>query len=62
MRYFLEDIFLTANYATEHLAMKRLHIAGLSGGGWSTTFAAAMDPRTPRTDRASPLLAEAAAG
>ena len=45
MRYFLEDIFLTANYATEHLAMKRLHIAGLSGGGWSTTFAAAMDPR-----------------
>ena len=39
MRYFLEDIFLTANYATEHLAMKRLQ--GLSGSGWSTTFATA---------------------
>ena len=45
MRYFLEPVFLTANYATERLATKKLYIAGLSGGGWSTTFAAAMDPR-----------------
>ena len=45
MSYFLDDVFLTANFATEQLGVRRLYMAGLSGGGWTTTFAAAMDPR-----------------
>ena len=45
MSYFLDDVFMTANYATERLKIRRLYMAGLSGGGWTTTFAAAMDPR-----------------
>ena len=45
IRYFLEPCFLTANYATSHLGIETLYMAGLSGGGWTTTIASAMDPR-----------------
>jgi len=44
LRYFLEPTILTVNYA-ESLGYDEIYMAGLSGGGWSTTFAAAMDKR-----------------
>eukprot|EP01051_Picozoa_sp_SAG22_P019665 SAG22_NODE_3704_length_1566_cov_1.912065_2_plen_119_part_00 len=45
MRFFLEPIILTINYATEVLGYEKIVMMGLSGGGWSTTIAAAVDPR-----------------
>lgn len=45
IRYFLEPCFLTANYALNVLGYEDLYMAGLSGGGWTTTMASAMDPR-----------------
>ena len=45
MRFFLEPIVLTINYATQVLGYKQIVMMGLSGGGWSTTIAAAIDPR-----------------
>eukprot|EP00041_Stephanoeca_diplocostata_P014108 m.253331 g.253331 ORF g.253331 m.253331 type:complete len:425 (+) comp19583_c0_seq1:108-1382(+) len=44
LRYFLEPCVLTANYAFAK-GYEKLYMAGLSGGGWSTTFAAAIDKR-----------------
>ena len=38
LRYFLEPAVLTANYA-EAQGYEQIFMAGLSGGGWSTTFA-----------------------
>ena len=49
LRYFLEPAYLTANYI-EANGYKTLHMAGLSGGGWSTTFAASIRP-PDRRDR-----------
>ena len=45
MRFFLEPIVLTINYAMSVLGYQQVHMMGLSGGGWSTTIAAAIDPR-----------------
>jgi hypothetical protein len=44
IRYFIEPVILTINYAVK-LGYKHIIMAGLSGGGWSTTVAAAIDPR-----------------
>jgi hypothetical protein len=44
MRFFLEPIILTVIYA-KSLGYKNIVMAGLSGGGWSTVMAAAIDPR-----------------
>ena len=44
LRYFLEPAYLTVNYA-EAQGYEDVYMAGLSGGGWSTTFAAAIDKR-----------------
>lgn len=44
LRYFLEPAYLTANYA-EANGYEEIYMAGLSGGGWSTTFAPAIDKR-----------------
>ena len=43
-RYFLEPAYLTVNYAKAH-GYDFVGIAGLSGGGWSATVAAAIDKR-----------------
>ncbi len=43
--YFVEPVILTANYAMESLGYKNIVMAGLSGGGWSTTLASAIDTR-----------------
>ena len=45
MRVFLEPVVRTINYALGELGYKRVVMAGLSGGGWSTTLLAAIDPR-----------------
>eukprot|EP00911_Craspedida_sp_UC1_P001938 UC1_evm2s1491 len=44
LRYFLEPAVLTVNYA-KALGYDEIYMAGLSGGGWSTTFAPAIDKR-----------------
>ena len=44
LRYFIEPVVLTANYAKAR-GYKEIHMAGLSGGGWTTTFAPAIDKR-----------------
>eukprot|EP00658_Telonema_sp_P-2_P047012 TRINITY_DN3545_c0_g1_i2.p1 TRINITY_DN3545_c0_g1~~TRINITY_DN3545_c0_g1_i2.p1 ORF type:complete len:424 (+),score=79.11 TRINITY_DN3545_c0_g1_i2:37-1308(+) len=44
LRYFIEPVVLTANYAKAQ-GYDQIHMAGLSGGGWSTTFAPAVDKR-----------------
>jgi len=45
LRYFIEPVVLAANYATDRLKYQSIYMAGLSGGGWSTTFAPAVDKR-----------------
>ena len=44
LRFFLEPVWLTINYA-QTLGYKNIVMAGLSGGGWTTTMMAAIDPR-----------------
>ena len=51
MKFFLEPIAVSLNYlASRHRAgafprYRDFHLAGLSGGGWTTTVYAALDPR-----------------
>lgn len=45
MRFFIEPVIRAINYATGVLGYDRIVMAGLSGGGWTTTLAAALDPR-----------------
>ena len=45
MRVFLEPVVRTINYALGELGYKRVVMAGLSGGGWSTVLMSAIDPR-----------------
>lgn len=44
IRYFLEPVILSINYALS-LGYKHVLMMGKSGGGWTTTLAAAIDPR-----------------
>ena len=44
LRFFLEPAILTINYALR-LGYKQVVFAGKSGGGWTTTLVAALDPR-----------------
>ncbi|CAK9117028.1 unnamed protein product [Durusdinium trenchii] len=44
MRYFCEPVVLSINYALS-LGFQEVHLAGLSGGAWTTSMVAAMDPR-----------------
>lgn len=45
MRVFLEPVVRTINFALGELGYKRVVMAGLSGGGWSTVLLSAIDPR-----------------
>lgn len=45
IRYFLEAVVLVTNYALDVLKYNKVVMTGLSGGGWTTTIAAALDPR-----------------
>ena len=54
MRYFLEPVVLVVNYAVEVLKYKHIVMAGLSGGGWTTTIAAVPSLRPPLFRRSKP--------
>lgn len=43
IRYFIEPVIVYLNYAAGHYT--HISMAGLSGGGWTTTLAAAIDSR-----------------
>ena len=49
IKYFLEPVALSLNYLKAHSRADRsyraFHMVGLSGGGWTTTVYAAIDPR-----------------
>jgi hypothetical protein len=44
IRYFIEPVVLSINYAVT-LGYETILMMGKSGGGWTTTIAAAVDPR-----------------
>ena len=44
IKYFLEPITVGLNYAAKYKYTKT-HMTGISGGGWTTTLYAAIDPR-----------------
>ncbi len=45
LRYFVEPVVLMTDYALRRLGYERVVMLGLSGGGWTTTLAAAVDTR-----------------
>lgn len=45
MRFFIEPVILTINYAKAVLGYSNIVMMGLSGGGWTTTVVPAVDPR-----------------
>lgn len=45
VRFFLEPAINTINYAKVVMGYEKIVMMGLSGGGWSTTLVAAIDPR-----------------
>lgn len=45
LRYFVEPVVLMVDYALNHLGYKQVAMLGLSGGGWTTAMAAALDLR-----------------
>jgi len=45
MQYFLEPLVEAENYWDAHRSFSRYDMVGLSGGGWTTTVMAALDPR-----------------
>eukprot|EP00659_Diplonema_papillatum_P007514 gene7514-11508_t len=47
-RFFLEPVVLTVNYA-KAMGYKNIFMSGYSGGGWTTTLMAGIDPRLNAT-------------
>ena len=45
LRVFLEAVALSINYIATNHAYERISMMGLSGGGWTTTLYAGIDPR-----------------
>ena len=46
VQYFLDPVARTVNYLVKtHLDLEEIDMSGLSGGGWTTTLYAAVDPR-----------------
>lgn len=45
VKYFIEPVIVTLNYLTATLGHSSVAMIGISGGGWTTTLAAAIDPR-----------------
>lgn len=45
VKYFLEPIIASLNYLEQEYEYRHIAMAGFSGGGWSTTMVAAIDPR-----------------
>ena len=49
MRFWIEPVFVTVNYAHRAYAYASIDMIGFSAGGWLTTVAAAVDPRIRRS-------------
>jgi hypothetical protein len=49
LRYFVEPVVAAVNTLQELYAYRHIYMAGLSGGGWTTTLCAALDPRIERS-------------
>ena len=49
LKFFVEPVTVFLNYAVEEYAYDMVAMVGLSGGGWTTTLAAALDPRIARS-------------
>ena len=45
IKFFVEPIILTINYLEKNYNFDSYHMVGISGGGWTTTLAAAIDDR-----------------
>merc|ERR1712046_286384 len=45
LSYFLAPVMMAMDWAEEKLGHKYFAMSGCSGGGWTTTVAAALDPR-----------------
>ena len=45
IKYFIEPVISTINYIERNYRYTRVSMIGLSGGGWTTTLCAAIDPR-----------------
>jgi hypothetical protein len=48
-RFFLEPLVVALNYAEDQYGYDTVYMTGLSGGGWTTTVYAALDPRVRRS-------------
>lgn len=49
LKFFVEPIAVFLNYALEEYGHDLVAMTGISGGGWTTTLAAALDPRIARS-------------
>jgi len=45
IKYFIEPVISAINYIEENYRYTRVSMMGISGGGWTTTLCAAIDPR-----------------
>ncbi|HKJ67722.1 MAG TPA: hypothetical protein VKA68_07175 [bacterium] len=49
VKYFIEPVVSVVNYLGERYAYTSISMVGISGGGWTTTLAAAVDPRIAKS-------------
>ncbi len=49
IKYFVEPVVVALNYLESRYDYRRVSMTGISGGGWTTTLAAAIDPRIARS-------------
>lgn len=45
LKFFLQPVAEVVNYGQDVLGVSEINMIGISGGGWTTTLAAALDPR-----------------
>src|SRR5437016_10127528 len=48
-RFFYKPLVVAMNYVEDHYTYESVYMTGLSGGGWTTTVYAALDPRIERS-------------